>query len=232
MRYRLLVALAIVVAVLLPVSAIASSPGHHPYESWTDSYEIARESTTAYERMPTDPERATAVEDLSPDAQRLFRDALEQPRDGDGWRSLEIEVCGETMVVCDEYAESPEFPTPRTPPEQDSKATIEVGTVEYEGEYYVVKQTDHVPNGMGMFVETAMAVVVLGSYGLFLGGLTFARGKSSPAIALGFTAFGVLLIAWPYVLMVADAEVSPVPLAVIAMALGFVYLLETRLRSN
>ncbi|RZV05254.1 hypothetical protein BDK88_4279 [Natrinema hispanicum] len=241
MKYRTLVIVGVLVAFLLPVSLLGSSATHQPYEPQEREYRIAHESTDAYgttpdayEGMSTNPDTATSVDELSPEAQQMFHDLLKQPRGASerrpsGWQTQTIQVCADYMLVCDTYAEAPEFPGS---PEHISHETVRVSTLEYNGEYYTAQQTKFYSSAMGLAFGAALTLLVFTIYSLLLLWMTYTRSESHPRAVLSFTALGLVLILWPYISMLLNFEFTPFLIGVPGVILATVFLVFTYVKSR
>lgn len=221
---RKLVFLALAVAALLPPSVLSSGPYHQPYEEDPAAYAIAHESTEAYdetlEETSLDTDTPTDVDDLSPETRRAFDELRAQPATTHGWQSAELTVCGGRMLLCDEYAERPDF-EPTDSIGIDSIATAYVALVENDGERYVVKEVrESKPFHIGPAIHALMTMAAFGIYGAFVYGFARTRGESHPLLSLAFSALGVVLIVWPYLVMHAPLDESPLRVAAGGILLG------------
>lgn len=239
MKYRTIVIVGVLVAFLLPVSLLGSSATHQPYEPQEREYRIAHESTDAYgttpdayEEMSTNPDTATSVDELSPEAQQMFHDLLKQPQSAEfgpsGWQSQTITVCADYMLVCDTYRDAPEFPGS---PEHISHETVQVSTLEYNGEYYTAQQTKF-NRGSGLVVGAALTLLSFVLYSLLLLWITFTRSESHPRAVLSFTALGLVLLLWPYISMLLNFEFAPFLLGAPGVILATIYLVFTYVKER
>lgn len=235
MKYRTLVIVGVIVAVLLPVSLLGSSATHQPYEPEDREYKIAHESTDAYAEMTTNPNTATSVDELSPKAQQVFQDLLKQPRrtsewNPNGWQSQDVNICADYMLVCDTYREEPEFPGT---PEQGSYETVSTSTLEYNGEYYAAQQIiSYRGMDMGLAFGAGLTILVFLIYSLLLLWITFTRSESHPRAVFGFTALGLVLLVWPYISMLLNFEFAPFFIGVPAVILATTHLFFTYVKSR
>lgn len=215
-RHRLIFGLAIIVAVLLPLSLLASGPYHQPYEEFPRTYGIAHESTEGYERFVEMPEPdyfeeldandPTAVSELNLEAQLLFHEMRDQPREygitgwGDGWQRVEIRVCASGMLVCDVYSSPPDLgftawlgDHPRT----------EAGVIEHDGETYIAAQgIENPPFHLTPFLWLLAMLGVVTVFGVFTVAFTWMEHDSNPTLALSFIGIGALFALWPYLVMI------------------------------
>jgi len=233
-KYRTIVIVGIIVAFLLPVSLLGSSATHQPYEPEDREYRIAHESTDAYAEMPTNPDTATSVDELSPEAQQVFQDLLKQPRrtsewDPNGWQSQDIRICADYMLVCDTYREEPEFPgTPDRLPHE----TVRTSTLEYNGEYYAAQQTTFYGSAMGLAFAAGLTILSFIIYSLLLLWITFTRRESHPRAVFAFTALGTVLLMWPYISMLLNFEFAPFLIGAPGVILATIYLVFTYVKSR
>lgn len=235
--------LAIIIAVLLPVSALAV--GNRPYEE-SQPYAIAHESTDAFnetlERTDLDANNTTHVSDFSQETQRAFHDMREQPVSngtssgqyhgptlGDsGWQFGDIKVCKSGTIICDEFTEQPDFQT--TDSVSLGEETWHLTVVEYDDELYVVTEISWGKWDMsGLFDE--ITVLLFAVYSLIVGGFAYQRGESHPRKALALSGYGLVLIASPYAVMFADLGISPLQLATGGLVAGILLVVVTTLSS-
>ncbi|AXR76239.1 hypothetical protein [Natrarchaeobaculum sulfurireducens] len=232
--------LAIVVAVLLPMSVLASGPYHQPYEDpdLAVEYAVAHESTEAFNQTLQEThlseDNPTQVAGLSSETQRAFNEMKAQPVESDslsgsGWQYGDITVCVELMLACDEYTEQPDFPT-------TAKITLDTvhsaffTVVEHDDELYVVKQIHSLAPAMhiGPSIDAFVTAALFAAYGLFIGGFTYFRGESHPLLSLGFIGYGMSFIIWPYLIVYTNIDGSPIKPVAGGLVIGIAYLAISR----
>ncbi|ELY93955.1 hypothetical protein C483_04729 [Natrialba hulunbeirensis JCM 10989] len=197
----------LLVLLLLVGSFVYPASFANPYHSSATTYAVAHESTEAFnetvERDDVNISTPKAVDDLSPATQQAFQEAIVQPPEysehrGYGWQRLgSVRLCHDSLLLCDEYAESPAFPT-----NVDAYETY--GLVANGDEVYLT----HAEGGKflsfsGLF--RLILVALFSPYLLFLGALTFFDPNVRPAEQVVYTAGGVVIggfgFAFPYLAM-------------------------------
>ncbi|ARS88688.1 hypothetical protein [Natrarchaeobaculum aegyptiacum] len=218
---RLVTVFAAVVCLLL-VGSLGLPAYVSPYEGVTPTYGVAHESTETFDetvdRADLEADRATAVDSLSPETQRVFAEATEAEADS-GWQRVDIDVCIDELVVCDSYAERPDFPSHGF--DSANSKSPSYGVVEDDGERYVTStQNLGTMWDFGPFFEFVAKLAGLLPFTLYLAYTTYRRHRDQPRRVLGVAAYGLVLVAlglaWPYLAMVTDASLPPalvVPLA-------------------
>ncbi|MFP8957133.1 hypothetical protein ACLI4Y_10415 [Natrialbaceae archaeon A-CW3] len=212
MKSRLVVGITLLVALFVLVSAGGLSFYLTPYEATLTEYGVAHESTDTFEavvdRADVDADDAESTDALSPNAHRAFEDATQQPieTDGDprprgwfGWQWVDVAVCQEAMLVCDEYAETPGFPV-HDRWASDSKTTGYYTMVEHDDELYVVKtKIEHtVSTGQLLAFPTGLLLVVFAG---LLATVGYKYREAPTTGVFGITAVGAFVGLWPYFVM-------------------------------
>ena len=205
---------ALVVALLVPASAIGSGPAFHPYEADPPEYAVAHESTEAFEEAletaEVDVESAVHVDDLSPQSRYVFEMALGAPTETrygwNGWQPAEVTVCQESMLVCDEFDRPPEFPTHGSW-SSDSKTSQTYAVVERGGDLYVV-ETRHL-HAVNLLIGIVDHLLLLSSvaFSVLLALGAYLHRESRAGAVLGLTGYGLVIALWPYVGMAAGVEI-------------------------
>ena len=230
--------LAIVVAVLFPMSVLASGPYHQPYEDpdLAVEYAVAHESTEAFNQTLEETlsrDDPTRMADLSTETQRAFNEMKAQPVESDsvlgsGWQYGDITVCVERMLACDEYAERPDFQT-TAEIGLDSVDSAHLTVVEHDDELYVVKEIRSAPPmHIGPSIDAFVTAALFAAYGLFIGGFTYYRGESHPLLSLGFIGYGMSFIIWPYLIVYTNIDGSPIKPVAGGLVIGMAYLAISR----
>lgn len=198
MRFDRGAALSLFVLAVLVLCLVHPAAFAQPYDSTAVTYEIAHESTDAFEetvaRDDVDPAEPIAVEALSPSTQRAFEEAKAQPQRQGGWQYLgSVSVCNEVLLVCDEYDDRPEFP-------ENVDAYETYGLVADDGEVYLT----HTDSGDGSlfgsgFGALLFKIVLLVPYAAFLGATVLCTISRTNAIrrneTLAFAGWGLVLAA-------------------------------------
>jgi len=86
----------------------------YPYSETSKSYAVVHESTETFNQTIVEANisisNPTPVRDLSPNAQRTFKQAKDQPEDEYNWqRTKGIVVCSDALLVCDKPTEPRNF---------------------------------------------------------------------------------------------------------------------------
>lgn len=221
--HRAILLLSIVVAMLLPLSVLASGPYHQPYEdpAVAVEYAIAHESTDAFEETRLERSDSVPIRELSSETRRAFREMKDDPRDSrNGWREGDITVCDGRMLACDEYSARPDFRTATTDSVSDGH-TSSFTVVLDDGERYVVRETQpYAPMHIAPVLHAVLTMVLFAAYGLVTSGFVRSRGESRPLLSVGFVGYGAALIAWPYLVLYTRLDGSPVRPAAAGLGLG------------
>ncbi|ELZ05342.1 hypothetical protein C482_02291 [Natrialba chahannaoensis JCM 10990] len=177
-----------------------------PYHSSATTYAVAHESTEAFnetvERDDVNISTPKPVDELSPATQQAFQEAIVQPPEysehrGHGWQRLgTIRLCHDSVHHCDEYEESPDFPT-----NVDAYETY--GVVANGDEVYLTHAEGDVMGISGLL--RPILVALFSPYLLFLGALTFFDTNVQPGEQVAYAAGGVVIagfgFAFPYLAM-------------------------------
>ncbi|ELY94384.1 hypothetical protein C482_18787 [Natrialba chahannaoensis JCM 10990] len=195
----------IAIAVVIPLFVLASagSVGFYlsPYEPLEPEYAVAHESTDAFddvlESQELETANARAVDSLSPSAQRVFEDATDRPpevKSGvSGWQSVDVVVCQDAMLVCDEVSDPP---------------LVDGGTytvVEQDDELYVVEATQRFSPALGATASSYLTFALVAVFAglLALVGYKHRDARTLESGLLAAAAIGVTVGLWPYLLLVA-----------------------------
>lgn len=228
MNYRrITLRFAAVVALFLTLGAFVSGPFHQPYETRSPDYAIAHESTEAFDELldgtNLDTDDPVEISDLSPETRRAFYELKAQPVESrygghSGWQHTDIDVCFRGMLVCDEYAERPDFRTTESYAPAADGPSISGSVVTHDGELYVAVEV--LPTWDVSALLYTVTIVPFAAYGLFIVGFAYHRGESNPLLSLGFTGYGVPLIIWPYVMIYSRIDTNPIGFIVAGLVLG------------
>ncbi len=174
----------------------------NPYHSNEPRYEVAHNSTDAFDQTNQDYidwASPTSVSELSGDAQRLFLEVKEQPVGSTGWQSYNMKHCRPFVYYCDQYSERPEFPS------DGHGDYITYSLLEENGELYILA-TSYQHGGLDFtfMLETVLKGITLIPYALILGWIAVAS-NASPKQEVAFAGAGLAVIiaafAFPYIQM-------------------------------
>lgn len=176
MKSRLVQFVSLFIMILLIGGILYGGTLTDPYSEFSPKYAVASESTaqetidkSEIEGSEIDTDEATPFTDLSPEAQRAFKEAREQPLSDSGWQRLgEVPICDEVLITCDGYKDRPRFPYIAG----DSYASY--SAVEFDGDVYIVR-TRSGDTYDPQFGEKVMKMLILGSYAAFLGYITLSQ---------------------------------------------------------
>lgn len=196
----------LLIACFTLVSAFSFGFYLHPYEHNPPNYEISHESAQEFEETVADAnidtDDAVQTTELPPDTRQAFQELTGQlpngTQDQAGWQSADIEICQDSMLVCDEFTDPPDFPSHAT-----TDFTIYT-VVEQDGELYLVA-TEPSPNRPIIWTVLVIApAIVIFSALLILVGIKY---RSAPTAGVySMATLGLLIGLWPYIVMSAGIE--------------------------
>ncbi|NGM71097.1 hypothetical protein G6M89_19165 [Natronolimnobius sp. AArcel1] len=203
MDSRLLLVVALLVAVLLPGSLFIGDFYLQP--GATESYAVTHESSDAFDQVfiDTDLEQAdaTPASELPSDTEAAFNElAAATGPDEEGWVETSITVCPETYVVCNAYGET-DFPPDAA--EDFAGATSNryslIETADDE-QYIVERQYGGGIGFFGLFIWPPIFVTFL-FYGIALANMAIRYRRKHPVTVQATTAIGLLVLLAPHLLL-------------------------------